>query len=69
MVHRYRNIKVNRLLFTKLDETTRLGNIFNVVSDLGIPVSYFTVGQSVPDDIELAQAGKFVKRLMEGRTR
>jgi flagellar biosynthesis protein FlhF len=67
MVHRYRNIRVNRLLFTKLDETTRLGNIFNIVSDLGIPVSYFTVGQSVPDDIELAQAGKFVKRLMEGR--
>jgi flagellar biosynthesis protein FlhF len=69
MVHRYRNIKVNRLLFTKLDETTRLGNIFNVVSDLGIPVSYFPAGQSVPDDIELAQAGKFVKRLMEGRAR
>ncbi len=69
MVNRYRNIKVNRLLFTKLDETTRLGNIFNVVSDLGIPVSYFTVGQSVPDDIELAQAGKFVKRLMGGRAK
>jgi flagellar biosynthesis protein FlhF len=67
MVQRYRNIKVNRLLFTKLDETTRLGNIFNIVSDLGIPVSYFTMGQSVPDDIELAQPGKFVKRLMEGR--
>jgi flagellar biosynthesis protein FlhF len=67
MVHRYRNIRVNRLLFTKLDETTRLGNIFNVVSDLGIPVSYFGVGQEVPDDLEVAQAGKFVKRLMEGR--
>jgi flagellar biosynthesis protein FlhF len=67
MVHNYRNIRVNRLLFTKLDETARLGNIFNVVSELGIPVSYFTVGQSVPDDIELAQAGKFVKKLMEGR--
>jgi flagellar biosynthesis protein FlhF len=66
MVHRYRNIKVNRLLFTKLDETARLGNIFNVVSELGIPVSYFTVGQNVPGDIELAQAGRFVKRLMEG---
>jgi len=67
MVHNYRNIRVNRLLFTKLDETVRLGNVFNVVSELGIPVSYFTVGQNVPDDIELAQAGKFVKRLMEGR--
>jgi flagellar biosynthesis protein FlhF len=67
MVNNYRNIRVNRLLFTKLDETVKLGNIFNVVNELGIPVSYFTVGQSVPDDIELAQAGKFVKRLMEGR--
>ena len=67
MVHNYRNIRINRLLFTKLDETARLGNIFNIVSELGIPVSYFTVGQSVPDDIELAQAGKFVKKLMEGR--
>jgi len=70
MINRYRNIKVNRLLFTKLDETTRLGNIFNIVSDLGIPVSYFTVGQSVPDDIEVADPGKFVTRLlMEGRAR
>jgi len=67
MVHNYRNIRVNRLLFTKLDETARLGNVFNVVSELGIPVSYFTVGQSVPDDIELAQSCRFVKRLMEGR--
>ena len=67
MVNNYRNIRVNRLLFTKLDETRRLGNIFNVVNELRIPVSYFTVGQSVPDDIELAQSGKFIKRLMEGR--
>ncbi|MCL2690003.1 MAG: flagellar biosynthesis protein FlhF [Chitinispirillia bacterium] len=67
MVRNYSSIKANRLLFTKLDETAKLGNIFNAVSEAGIPVSYFTTGQSVPDDIELAQAGKFVKRLMERR--
>ncbi|MCL2219380.1 MAG: flagellar biosynthesis protein FlhF [Chitinispirillia bacterium] len=67
MANKYRGVRVNRLLFTKLDETTKLGSIFNAVSELAIPVSYFTAGQSVPDDIELAQAGKFVKRLMEGR--
>jgi flagellar biosynthesis protein FlhF len=67
MVQKYRGVRVNRLLFTKLDETTRLGSVFNAVSELGIPVSYFTAGQSIPDDIELAQAGKFVKKLMEGR--
>ena len=68
MVRNYSGVKINRLLFTKLDETAKLGNIFNAVSEVGIPVSYFTTGQSVPDDIELAQAGKFVKRLMERRS-
>jgi flagellar biosynthesis protein FlhF len=66
IIRRYNNCKINRLLFTKLDETSTLGNIFTVVSRSGIPVSYFTTGQSVPDDIELAQPGRFVKRLWEG---
>lgn len=65
-IKRYRGLGVDRLLFTKLDETVRLGNVFNVVSRGGIGVSYFTFGQSVPDDIELAQPGRFVQRLWEG---
>lgn len=65
-IRRYKNCSINRLIFTKLDETLRLGNIFNIVSRSGIPVSYFTNGQSVPDDIELAQPGRFVQRLWEG---
>jgi flagellar biosynthesis protein FlhF len=65
-IKRYRRVGVDRLLFTKLDETVRLGNVFNVVSRCGIPVSYVTFGQSVPDDIELAQPGRFVQRLWEG---
>jgi len=60
----YRPFGVNRVLFTKFDETSRLGNVFNtVVKAGGVPVSYFTFGQSVPDDIELAQPGRFIRRL------
>lgn len=66
IVKRYDGYGISRLLFTKLDETARLGNIFNTVRRSGIPVSYFTTGQSVPDDIELAQPGRFVQRLWEG---
>ena len=65
-IKRYKDLNVNRLLFTKLDETARLGNVFNIVSNSGIHVSYLTSGQSVPDDIELAQAGRFIQRLLEG---
>ena len=65
-IDRYRSLGVNRLLFTKLDETGRIGNIFNSIHSSGLPVSYFTTGQSVPDDIEVAQASRFVQRLFEG---
>ena len=63
---RYKSLGISRLLFTKLDETIKLGNVFNLVQTTGIPVSYFTVGQSVPDDIETAQSVVFVKKLLEG---
>ncbi|MDR0304169.1 MAG: flagellar biosynthesis protein FlhF [Chitinispirillales bacterium] len=63
---RYKPLGITRFLFTKLDETLRLGNIFNVVNSIGIPVSYFTTGQSVPDDIETARSANFVKKLLEG---
>ena len=66
MIKRYKELHANRLLFTKLDETAKLGNVFNTVCDGGIPVSYLTSGQSVPEDIELAQPGRFVRRLLEG---
>jgi len=66
IARRYKPLGIDRLLFTKLDETLKLGNIFNVVNSTEIPVSYFTTGQSVPDDIETAQPANFVKKLLEG---
>lgn len=63
---RYRAVGADRLLFTKLDETSQVGGIFNCVNATGMHVSFFTVGQRVPDDIEVAQGARFVKRLWEG---
>jgi flagellar biosynthesis protein FlhF len=64
-VGQYRAIGADRLLFTKLDETMHIGNIFNTTSESGMPASFFTTGQSVPEDIELAQPGRFVQRLWQ----
>jgi flagellar biosynthesis protein FlhF len=65
-MERYRAAGADRLLFTKIDETATVGNVFNAVNTARMPVSFFAFGQSVPDDIELAQPAKFVKRLWEG---
>lgn len=65
-IDRYRTLGVNRLLFTKLDETLKLGNVLAAAVRSKIPLSYFSFGQRVPDDIELAQPQRLAQRLFEG---
>jgi CheY-like chemotaxis protein len=49
---RYATLPIDHLLFTKLDETTAYGNIFTMMQRTGLSLSYFSVGQSVPEDLE-----------------
>lgn len=63
----YEEMADYKLIFTKIDETSRLGNIFNLRMHTKAMLSYITYGQSVPDDIELLDAQKIVKRLLGGK--
>ena len=60
----YDFIKDYRMIFTKLDEASSLSNILNVKVNTGKPLSYFTIGQSVPDDIEVADSNKIVQYIV-----
>ncbi|HHY90290.1 MAG TPA: flagellar biosynthesis protein FlhF, partial [Clostridiales bacterium] len=60
----YQFLDQYKLLFTKLDEATTLGSILNMRTLTGKPLSYFTTGQSVPDDIEIANAEKIANIIM-----
>ena len=60
----YKNIKNYSLLFTKLDETTCLGNILNMKLTANVPLSYVTSGQAVPDDIAVIDAQKIARNLL-----
>ena len=51
------------VVLTKLDETSRIGNLISVLADAGKPASYLTDGQSVPVDIALASPARLVARL------
>lgn len=52
-------LNIDSLLFTKLDETKYYGNIFSLIYEAEKPVNYFSIGQEVPDDIEVA-SGDFL---------
>jgi flagellar biosynthesis protein FlhF len=56
-------VPLSAILFTKLDETASYGTILNVLRDFSLPASFFTNGQNVPNDIEVARGDYFVDLL------
>ena len=57
----------NRVIISKLDEAGTFGTILNTVAAGGIPLSYVTTGQDVPDDIEPADPPRLARMIVEGR--
>ncbi|TWT65402.1 Flagellar biosynthesis protein FlhF [Posidoniimonas polymericola] len=56
---------VTSMIYTKLDEATSLGHLLPVTRSHGLPVSYLTDGQNVPDDIQIARSSDLAHRLFE----
>lgn len=65
----YAEMTEYKLIFTKIDETTTLGNLLNLKLYTGAPLSYITCGQNVPDDIESFNPQSTVKQLLGGKNR
>ncbi len=63
----YKTVADYQLIFTKLDETTTLGNLLNLKLYTDAPIAYVTYGQNVPDDIERFNPQKTVKQLLGGK--
>lgn len=62
----YEDISECNLIFTKLDETDAIGNILNIKLDTGMPLSYISYGQNVPDDIEIMNPQVIAKQVLGG---
>jgi flagellar biosynthesis protein FlhF len=60
-------LSIDTLVITKLDETRSFGNIFSLIYESKKPTSYFSVGQEVPDDIEVATGDFLVDCIFEGQ--
>lgn len=62
----YRIMDDYGIVFTKLDETTCIGNILNTKLMTNAPLSYTTWGQNVPDDFGCMDAQSIAKKLLGG---
>jgi flagellar biosynthesis protein FlhF len=64
-IKRFSAVPVNKLIFTKLDETSTPGTILNIVNKVKVPISYLTIGQNVPEDINVAES-KYLANIILG---
>jgi flagellar biosynthesis protein FlhF len=62
----YRRLPLSYIAFTKIDEATRLGNIYNMMMTYQRPVAYITTGQKVPDDIEFPEIEDIASLILKG---
>ena len=64
IAQRYTAMPLSSLIVSKLDEAFNFGGVYNLMRETNLPYSYFTVGQSVPDDIERATPERVVDLLL-----
>lgn len=57
-------LPISYMIVTKLDETTSFGMLYNLCRLTGKPLSYVTNGQSVPDDIEVAEPDRVADMIL-----
>ena len=55
----------DRLIITKLDESSCPGVIVPITQAAGVPLAYLCTGQAVPEDIEAADPYRLANRIWE----
>lgn len=63
---RFSPLGIDTLLFTKLDETQGSGNIFSVLYETKLPVSYLSTGQEIPEDLVVAGNDFLIQWVLNG---
>lgn len=63
IVDAFRTLPVQDLLFTKVDESTTQGNILSQSLRSGHPLSYYTDGRGIPEDIHVLSADALMKMI------
>lgn len=58
ILNRFKIFQVSKVVFTKIDECESVGNMVNLLMQDNLQIAYFTTGQRVPEDIEIATPAK-----------
>ncbi|TBL77745.1 flagellar biosynthesis protein FlhF [Paenibacillus thalictri] len=67
ITNNFTRFKLDKVLFTKMDETDTYGALVNLVKEFGLQLSYVTNGQGVPDDIIEVNEQHIIDLILEER--
>jgi len=62
----FSSLKIDNVILTKFDETKYIGTIISYILEHSLPLSYFTVGQNVPDDLLVANKKFLIQKFIKG---
>ncbi len=66
VLKRFSAFAISKVVFTKLDECESFGCIVNLLLKANLQIAYFTTGQRVPEDIEVATSEKLAELILKG---
>lgn len=64
ILSRFRIFPISKVVFTKIDECESFGNMVNLLMKDNLQIAYFTTGQRVPEDIEVATSAKLADMIL-----
>jgi flagellar biosynthesis protein FlhF len=64
ILSRFRIFSISKVVFTKIDECESFGNMVNLLMKDNLQIAYFTTGQRVPEDIEVATSAKLADMIL-----
>ncbi|HET6251441.1 MAG TPA: flagellar biosynthesis protein FlhF [Tepidisphaeraceae bacterium] len=65
-ISRFSDVRVDKVIFTKIDEAAHVGSVLNVLRKVNKSLSYITTGQDVPDDIEIGKGRRLAQLILGG---
>lgn len=68
-IERFSEVRIDKIIFTKLDEAAHVGVVLNVIRKVNKSLSYVTTGQDVPRDIEVGHGKKLAQMILQNRVK
>lgn len=64
IIDQFKSFEIEKFIFTKMDETSSIGSMFNLMKEYSIGTAYTTDGQEVPEDLTEANPERLISLLL-----